>query len=97
MCPDKDKETGMYAFNFNIEEVKGANHCPTRKHRISRGVELSKSQSGAKCITKTPTQEATLLLKIRMVTSRKKTTKTGTKFCTTARKTTSGETMKWNS
>jgi hypothetical protein len=22
MCPDKDKETGMYAFNFNVEEVK---------------------------------------------------------------------------
>jgi hypothetical protein len=25
MCPDKDKETGMYAFNFNIEEVQGVN------------------------------------------------------------------------
>jgi hypothetical protein len=21
MCPDKDKETGMYAFNFKVEEI----------------------------------------------------------------------------
>jgi hypothetical protein len=26
MCPDKDKETGMHAFNFNVEEVTKNNH-----------------------------------------------------------------------
>jgi hypothetical protein len=30
MCPDKDKETEMVAFNFNVEEVNSEEH-PMKK------------------------------------------------------------------
>jgi hypothetical protein len=39
MCPEKDKETGMYAFNFNIEENLGSKRLsPTKVGRLGNGL-----------------------------------------------------------